>query len=368
MKAKKGFVEVQFNWIFVLFVGGLLLIFFTSVVLKQKAVSEKSVSASALKSVESIISSSIGVTLDTTNAVKISKTEIGYLCNSISVKDVSVNYNGLIMFAPNVLKGTNLTIQTKIFDIPFRAANFLIASTDDVRYIFVYDDSNPNSNTLKKNIEDSLSNKFNREFVGKSEIENIKDMKNYKVRFVFLYGVDLSTNTEIKNLLNIFSKMPDKDVTAVKFKGNIDYKTIIDYGTIEYYKKKYDKNANTNIWIPIGTQNSVNYLKIPSLLGAIFMDSGIDTVSEYNCVMDNVINRIKLVSNVLSNRIDEINPPSNPQFPKCNTEYTSATSTLTTFNMDINNIKSSPSSLIFNINQIKLQNDNLQSKSCPLIY
>ena len=49
MKNKKGF-EMQFNWIFVLVAGMVILLFFTMVVVEQKGVSETTAKATVLKS------------------------------------------------------------------------------------------------------------------------------------------------------------------------------------------------------------------------------------------------------------------------------------------------------------------------------
>ena len=57
MNSKKGVIEVQFNWIFVLIIGSVILILITGVVIKQKNISETSKNTLILKNLDQSIKS-----------------------------------------------------------------------------------------------------------------------------------------------------------------------------------------------------------------------------------------------------------------------------------------------------------------------
>src|SRR3989338_7443073 len=110
MKSKKGIVEVQFNWIFVLIVGGILIITVTSVIIKQKNSAENSIRITLLNTLRSLIASS-SVSSGATMSASMPKAEVVYECNKFSIGDISKSYNGLVMFGPSSLKGKNISMQ-----------------------------------------------------------------------------------------------------------------------------------------------------------------------------------------------------------------------------------------------------------------
>ena len=73
--SKKGIVEIQFNWVLILAVGAVILLFFSVVIMKQKSISEVSISSIILKNLEGILSGA-EVSIGTVNSVAIPKTKI----------------------------------------------------------------------------------------------------------------------------------------------------------------------------------------------------------------------------------------------------------------------------------------------------
>ena len=289
MKSKKGIVEVQFNWIFVLIVGGILIITVTSVIIKQKNSAENSIRITLLNTLRSLIASS-SVSSGATMSASMPKAEVVYECNKFSIGDISKSYNGLVMFGPSSLKGKNISMQNIVLDMPYRTANFLYTSTDDVNYIFVYE----SSNTFAKSVDESISPKFKKSKTD-STLSGISNDFNYKVRFIFFETLisDFS-NTPLSQ----FNSMPDKDVTAVLVNSEADENA----GPVTY-DRKYN-NAGNYEWNSVSIVNTVNYFKMPSLIGAIFMDSGEETAEQYNCVMDNALQRIKMVTEFYKSKVE----------------------------------------------------------------
>ena len=74
MYSKKGVIEIQFNWIFVLIAGFIIITLFTTIIVKQRDVSEKSTNVMVLKNLDAILSGS-EASAGTVNIVKIPETD-----------------------------------------------------------------------------------------------------------------------------------------------------------------------------------------------------------------------------------------------------------------------------------------------------
>src|SRR3989344_3647703 len=135
---KKAF-EIQFNWIFVLVAGAAILLFFSSVIIKQKDISQASTSIELLRTMETVIAGASAST-DTTVPLDISDFEIRIGCNKVSIGSSSSQYRNLVLFAPSLVKGSSLT-QTLAFSEPYRSTNLLFITSSQVKYVLIGLDS-----------------------------------------------------------------------------------------------------------------------------------------------------------------------------------------------------------------------------------
>lgn len=330
---KKAF-EIQFNWIFVLIAGAAILLFFTSIIVKQKDVSTASIKSTVLKSIEAIITG-VSVSKDTTNLVDIPNSNIEISCGRVSLEEVSKQYQNLILFAPSLIKGSFLITQTLDFSMPYKVTNLLYITSPNVRYIIIGDDS------LAKEINKSLPVELKKEFY--PTMPQIKSSSNYKVRFVFFGSIAPPPKA--------FEKLLDSDVTAIKVNGDIDK------GTIEFYQR--DKNA----WLSKG--NSV-YLGKQSLIGAVYAD----ILELYECNMQNTFVRFNLITKIYVEKIKKLKQfVETSREDQCKEIYENSFALInniltasSNFNRENVNIISSSSKLLDN------ENKNLQVYSCTLIY
>ena len=69
MRSKKGVVEIQFNWMFVLIAGAIILALFIGIILRQKGISETTTNALILNNLDAVLSGS-EVSVGTVNVVK----------------------------------------------------------------------------------------------------------------------------------------------------------------------------------------------------------------------------------------------------------------------------------------------------------
>ncbi|MBI2647290.1 hypothetical protein HYW99_02330 [Candidatus Woesearchaeota archaeon] len=335
--SKKAF-EIQFNWIFVLFAGAIILLLFTVFALKQSKIAEQSNDAIKLKSVEAIISG-ISVSTDTSkpNEIRDLSMEVG--CNRVAIGDVSRQYQSIILFGPSLIKGNSLIAQTLTFNLPYRATNLLYMTSDKLRYILI------GNNDLAKEVNSSLPVYIKKEFYYTTP--TINDENNYKIRFVFFGYI---SNEVLGNLQG----MRNSDVTAIKVEGDLDK------GSITFYQK------NSALW---ESKGSSFYIGKSALIGAIYAD----TLYNYECNMRAAFSRLNLITKIYDGRIRRLKDASSIECQQI--VYDEALPHLTTigqFSYSLAQSSSFDQTSIFTLSSASeaLENNNkdAQINSCALIY
>ena len=334
---KKAF-EIQFNWIFILVAGAAILLFFASVIVKQKNISETSTRATVLKSIDAIITGA-SVTIDTTKIENIPSSEIDVGCNRVAIgslsSDVSKQYQNLILFSPSSIKGSKFIWQTAAFSVPFRAINLLYIASPQVRYIII------GSSTLAIDINKSMPADLKKEFY--QSIPSIKNENNYKIRLIVFENIDMS-GINLKNL----EKMPDLDVTAIKVNGDNEK------GTINFYQKNGDS------WMSKG---SSSYIQKSSLIGAVYTD----TLDAYQCNMQNVFSRLNLVTKIYADRTNELIKTTSQL--SCRQFYSNALAELNKISAASSSFnKNNVDAIVDSAKSLANINNDAKTYSCPLLY
>ena len=343
---KRAF-EIQFNWVFVLIAGAVILIFFTALVVRQKSVSESSSNAAVLNSIDAIITGA-SVTTSVAKLENIPKSNIEISCNRISIGSASKQYQNLILFAPGMIEGDKLDWQTMPFSAPYRAANLLYITSPKARYIIITDTANKN---IALEINKSMSAIITKEFYEISTVSTplqIINKNNYKVRLI-IFGFNPPDS-----YLSHLQDMQDSDVTAVRIDGNINVG----------FSRFFQKNGNT--WANSGTSA---YVGKPAIMGAVYSD----TLENYKCNIRNAFSRLKLLSEIYIKRTQSL--AKNYPNPDCENSYKIALPSLMSLNQTSYLIFRAASLDRGNADKIQsaaktLSDDNkaLQKFSCPLIY
>ena len=325
MKSKKGVISVQFNWVFILIAGALILLFFGSLVLKGKEVSDLAIAETILTNMQTIMTGA-EVSVRTINPIKIPDKEIKVSCNSISVGKVSkpITKNKII-FSPTTIKGRTLLTLALDWNSPYHVTNFLYLTTPNIKYVFV----KPTGN-YAKGLYDLLPNEINKMAI--DDLSEIRYTGNY-FKFVFF-------NTPHPEVPSALISVPDKDVSAI----NVDTSS----NKITFYKK------NGNIFDSVSGDST--YLGKPMLLGAVFSQDRDD----YNCNLKKAFNKLNIVSQVYKKRTEVLAEsgcaPYYDTMPFLDIIESSRGN-----NIDISGIKGG-------IEEIENYNKHLQSRSCPTLY
>jgi len=273
---RKAQVETQFNWIFVLIVGAIIMIFFVAIVMRQKASSEFKISETVMTDLQSIFTGG-SVSTGTSQLIETPKIEIDFYCTSYSmgINKPSNPIENMVIFAPTKIQGRNIITWTLDYNLPYKITNFLYITTPEMRYIFV-----TNSPRLISFYNSTLPKEMNVEFI--DDVSQIKNKNNYKVRLIFFSDPQSEAVPEELRYLG-------EDLTALWIQASV----------LTFYKAKGDR------FVTQGDSDGKTYTADiadqqlePSKYGAIFTDD----IEMYNCMMSKALKRAYFVSRVYEER------------------------------------------------------------------
>jgi len=331
-KNKKSQVSIQFNWIFVLIAGAIILLFFVGIAFKQKAISETGLSATVANQLATILTGARLAT-SSTEPLGIPEIDINFVCDKEGVSEFIINKKSArpltteVFFAPDLLRGPGeLRAWALPFQAPFKITNFLYLTSKKARYIFV-----PSSNSKAREIFYELPDEINKELLPTSEIQ---DLNNDKVKFIF-FGQSPSVPITLED-------MPDKDVTAI----------VIGSNKIDFYKKQR---------LSFVQEGSSFYLNNEMLYAAIFTEN----LESYECNLKKAFSSFKLVAEIYAAREQKL--IDSPR-AGCDIYYQGYTTQLKNAIQNCDQNTNSCSNLNSIISKIEDNNQILKQKSCPLLY
>ena len=330
MKSKKGVISVQFNWVFILIAGVLILLFFGSLVLNLKKNSDITIADTIITNMQTIMTGA-EVSTKTIIPIEIPDKEIKFSCDSISVGDIRKDITkNKIVFSPGSIKGRTLLAWALDWNMPYHVSNFLYLTTPNYKYIFI------NSGDAQE-LYNSLSTGITKDIVEPGHLSNIKDTGNY-FKLIFFD----EQNPEVPPNLDSVS---NNKVSAINI--------ISGTNEIEFYEKK-------------GAQfkfvGKANYLGDPMILGAMFSGN----LEDYECNVKKAFNKLGIVSMVYEKRTDYLRDlyAGSSCIPYYDSGLFSEISDRSKEKITIDSVQSIKSI----INNIKIKNENLQSYSCPTMY
>jgi hypothetical protein len=342
MNSKKGAIEIQFNWLFVLIIGAVILTLFTSIIISQKNVSETSKNAFILKNMAAILSGS-EVSTGTINVLEIPQTNIRFRCNTYSIGAVSKQLDVMNVFTPSNLEGNRIISMTLDFSMPYRVTNLVFLTNPNYRYIFI--GNGDFANHLRSIMPNESYSDIEPSFA------DIVYEGEKKVRFVFLDD-SINDNQQIPNTFSDYISLDDEEVTALKITGSVNS------GNVDFFRKSGNKFI---------LDGSSSYFGEESLIGAVFSDSQ----ELYNCAMENVVEKINIVSSVYHGKTKKIREFYNSENGRCKSIISTA---YTLQNLDLMIAATSdfssliPDGIVNTAEKIRNQNKKAQLESCAVIY
>jgi hypothetical protein len=322
---KKGVIVIQFNWIYVLIIGGLILGLFVGIAVRQKEASEKTAAGEIQRRLETVLASAES-SLGTVNMIDMGRATIRFDCFGFSVGELKPFSPG-VTFAPKRIstRGKEFITWTQDFSVPFRVTNFLYVTGRQVRYVIVGDSQ------LADKIKEELPRELNMVSAESLvEAETITYENEDITKFII---VDLDGS------LDLDSSFLGTDVSALQIKGI----------TINFYEKP----PNSAALIPRGA--STYYGSTPMMYGAIFADDA----ETFDCNMEKAFKRLDIISQIYARRAEELRDSGEygEEHP-CYNSYNSASYWFQTINTD----------LVSAATNLQSINRALQINSCPLLY
>jgi hypothetical protein len=273
---------MQFHWIFILIAGALILGFFFSFALKQRAVGQERLQYTLLSQVDDILAKS-QLKGGTAQHIPTPRQGIGFSCTqgcdcAFQIENAQRQFN-LPIFSPDLIKGQDTFIWSMEWEQPYRVTNFLFLTNPEHKYYLVYDPQNSNSvklhSEITRNIPPAITQhnevitQFNYQNVTVGELSNL-EAEDFEHKFVFIH-----TNPTVPEDFNRI------EAQAIK----------VDETTITFSSKTTRQNTFQ--------ENDVQrHIGLTSIYAAIFAQDG----AMYTCGIEHALGKLATTSKVLAQR------------------------------------------------------------------
>ncbi|MFQ5475145.1 MAG: hypothetical protein ACE5DM_04880 [Candidatus Nanoarchaeia archaeon] len=349
--------ETQFNWIFILIVGALIIAFFTVIVMKQKGASETKVSGKLTRQLNTIL---VGarVSSGTVQEIPTPKFAVRFACNDYYIGDVEQRLGNRIVFAPEHLEGKTLLTWTLDWNTPFKVTTFLYITNPKTRYILIPVEA---AGDIHRQLNISLPVKLNRNFDAPqydvdpdSDYMSLRKGLEDNVRFIFLGGDESFT--------------PAVPTEFIGARGSA-LQIFTGENRLRFFEMQGMGFRDLTAESMSGPSGPVPYLDFESMLGAIFSDNP----KIYGCAINRAWKTWNIVSLIYKQKLDFIAP----EFAEtaCEGYYSDNFDLLRIsevtekgfdpFDAGVDGDISDVSAAITNLRRT---NERAQLSSCPLIY
>ncbi len=145
----KAQIDVQFNWIFILIIGAIILSFFVGAAIWYKDIQEQKITGQIVVDLDALLATA-QESPKTARTTSIPDITLSFTCSpdcndygctsDFSGGGISRATETEIIFAHHTLSGTQLITWALEWNLPFKIANFLYVTSDSIRYVIIYDD------------------------------------------------------------------------------------------------------------------------------------------------------------------------------------------------------------------------------------
>ncbi|MBD3209340.1 hypothetical protein GF367_02890 [Candidatus Woesearchaeota archaeon] len=271
--ARRAQLGIQFNWLFVLIIGAIILAFFITLINNQQ---EKAGAEEATDLVESLdtVFTVINTEPDTYDAFPIPDAEVEFTCEP-GLSQYYIQGAGPIdttydpIFTPDVLRGDTIMSWTMTWGIPFEVAVLTFLANDRTLFVFASDEQDG----FVKAMADELPEQFPRQTTSVSNIGGALLERGYS-RYVVI------TDKAVKSMV------PTElwDVTYVRHINPLG-NGIDSYGQIKFY------DASTR-------EVTEPYFTEALAWGAVFAQDA----DAYRCAANKTLIHLQVISTILERR------------------------------------------------------------------
>lgn len=343
-QGRKGIVDVQFNWIFVMIAGVTIFIFIISIAFSQKNAAEERAGISTLSQIMTLLKNK-QQTPDVYSEISFPRTDITFSCTNISSNGVDKGsfeikisksqpspFGNEIIFAPKEMTTDKMIVWTKAFDTGFPVGVFVYVTTADTAVV-IYNDTD--SARYASEIYAGLPSN-----ITKNKTTDLHAYRGYKNLKIICFGDEQDNSCPIGSGYNYIMITP----------GNSLDSKLFDYGNVTFYNQK----TGRSILRP--------YLSEAGLYGAIFSDSA----GYYDCQMIRMIDQFEVKRLLTERRLFMINDALPESYCKEAINLTLEKDVIPLRDpvMNYENV----TEIGRNSRDLDIRNENLIINSCPTIY
>ncbi|MFT4304835.1 MAG: hypothetical protein ACMXX8_01980 [Candidatus Woesearchaeota archaeon] len=317
LRSKKSAIEVQFNWIFVLIVGGVLLFFVFSVIRSQTETAQYEIDVTIRNYFDTILQRATqarGSLID----LHLRGSTLTSSDSCVDTFYINENRNLRIelssAFSPKEMGSVSGTFFVWVvpWDLPFRIKNFVYITSPDIVYLLVYEDNDTEDYAVEINYSRNRLSLPRDDKITKIVLHNgslqgeLQKLNHLTTRVVFFKtncnGVPMPNNANTAICLEI-----DSD------KGGLD-----GWGKVKYLE-------------PDNLNKETYFLGRPSLIGAIISED----ITQFDCSMQKAYIKAEQLFNIYKERSSNLTI-SDPT-PNCNNIHARAENRLEDMINCINN-------------------------------
>ncbi len=295
---KRGVLDLQFNWIFILIAGGVLLIFFVGIITSANKASDTQLSADVLQHLDTVLKNAVQASSTGSEAfrqIALPATSLILTCSG-EYSSLRVGREGLeqplpemVVFSPSTLEGDRLYTWTRNFDLPFRTQSFLYMATGDTLFVFL--GTNEQGYDPIRGLFDAFPQNYSARYLagGAATVpDNLPIFEGYDaVKFISInYDHPEAINLPGLKHATYINIVPDGDTLAA-------------YGTVEFY---------TYTGARMQPAGEAPYIGESLLYGALFSED----LESYNCNLDKAFARAERVATIIFNRVQRLDQEATP--------------------------------------------------------
>ncbi len=301
MTTKKGQMTLTFNWVFVLIAGGMILLFFVGIIVKQKSVSEQKLNFDVVTVMDSILTGST-VSEQTINFVDISGLagfELFFDCElddgggfddlfsqyGITDSSASSELPMQVLFAPDTIEGSEMITWSLPYKMPFKVMDLLMVTSTSIKYYVIGGEGSE----FRMNLENATAG-FTIDFI--SDVSEISSIGNlHHVRIIDLDGNTLVDSGGIPTELREAEDSKVSGILVGSTLGQVDY---------------FDKDGGE--WQRITSSGSIPIIstglqeKEAALYGALFAADD----EMYTCNMMKAFKRYSILVELYQEKAEEL--------------------------------------------------------------
>ncbi len=248
---------IQFNWIFILIAGVIILALFITFALDYKNLSFKKANTQLTIELDSQLDLlSIEKLATKIDPAGIGQFKVDFFCDDFSINKANkIDIKDKIIFAPSSVESSTLLLWTDELYLPYKVVDLIYISSPDIKYYFYP------AGKVKELLE-YLPKKFDTD----EQFFNVEAVSSFNENKIKqdIYGERLK---EIKFILFEDAEIPRFDIKNTKI------------------------NVYTTEDLDFGLVNSEYYIEKQLLLGAIFSDN-------YDCFLNKIADKISLLNQV----------------------------------------------------------------------